>query len=110
MSLWGFFFFSSRRRHTRCGRDWSSDVCSSDLGDAGGGLVVGVPARLAYGQRGQAEAERGVGGGEQERGGPQPVVGGQGPGGHGGAGERGVAGGFVESHREATASRTGLRP
>src|SRR6266498_4545876 len=25
------FFFSSRRRHTRCGRDWSSDVCSSDL-------------------------------------------------------------------------------
>src|SRR5215813_7258918 len=30
-----FFFFSSRRRHTRCGRDWSSDVCSSDLVDAG---------------------------------------------------------------------------
>src|SRR5690554_7140909 len=28
-----FFFFSSRRRHTRCGRDWSSDVCSSDLTD-----------------------------------------------------------------------------
>src|SRR6266542_7055192 len=26
-----FFFFSSRRRHTRCYRDWSSDVCSSDL-------------------------------------------------------------------------------
>src|SRR5690554_7834435 len=27
--VWGFFlsFFSSRRRHTRCGRDWSSDVC-----------------------------------------------------------------------------------
>src|SRR5215813_3400628 len=25
------FFFSSRRRHTRCGRDWSSVVCSSDL-------------------------------------------------------------------------------
>src|SRR2546429_9770979 len=25
------FFFSSRRRHTRCRRDWSSDVCSSDL-------------------------------------------------------------------------------
>src|SRR6266498_4469845 len=25
------FFFSSRRRHTSCGRDWSSDVCSSDL-------------------------------------------------------------------------------
>src|SRR2546429_3389516 len=30
-TLW-FFFFSSRRRHTRCSRDWSSDVCSSDLG------------------------------------------------------------------------------
>src|ERR1035441_10376042 len=27
------FFFSSRRRHTRCLSDWSSDVCSSDLGD-----------------------------------------------------------------------------
>src|SRR2546429_5490569 len=28
--MW-FFFVSGRRRHTRCGRDWSSDVCSSDL-------------------------------------------------------------------------------
>src|SRR5690625_6487466 len=28
-----FFFFSSRRRHTRWPRDWSSDVCSSDLHD-----------------------------------------------------------------------------
>src|SRR2546429_3737740 len=27
----GFIFVSSRRRHTRCSRDWSSDVCSSDL-------------------------------------------------------------------------------
>src|SRR5204862_4220953 len=32
-----FFFFSSRRRHTRSLRDWSSDVCSSDLGE----LLVG---------------------------------------------------------------------
>src|SRR5215813_14310121 len=31
----GLFFFSSRRRHTRCGRDWSSDVCSSDLNACG---------------------------------------------------------------------------
>src|SRR2546429_1061564 len=31
-----FFFFSSRRRHTRCSRDWSSDVCSSDL------LLLGI--------------------------------------------------------------------
>src|SRR5437016_13382222 len=30
--LWVFFFFSSRRRHTRLVSDWSSDVCSSDLG------------------------------------------------------------------------------
>src|SRR5438093_13213678 len=29
------FFFSSRRRHTRLVSDWSSDVCSSDLGDPG---------------------------------------------------------------------------
>src|SRR2546422_11341655 len=29
--LFFVFFFSSRRRHTRCSRDWSSDVCSSDL-------------------------------------------------------------------------------
>src|SRR2546429_2565159 len=36
------FFFSSRRRHTRCSRDWSSDVCSSDL--------VPCPTRLAHPQ------------------------------------------------------------
>src|SRR5690606_40501325 len=30
--LLSHFFFSSRRRHTRFSRDWSSDVCSSDLG------------------------------------------------------------------------------
>src|SRR3712207_7945343 len=29
--FFSFFFFSSRRRHTRYWRDWSSDVCSSDL-------------------------------------------------------------------------------
>src|SRR5256884_6577456 len=37
-----FFFFSSRRRHTRCSRDWSSDVCSSDL------LWLRRAPRLAY--------------------------------------------------------------
>src|SRR5438105_13110122 len=31
MFLYCLFFFSSRRRHTRSTRDWSSDVCSSDL-------------------------------------------------------------------------------
>src|SRR6266511_1860773 len=35
-----FFFFSSRRRHTRFSRDWSSDVCSSDLEDRGQYLRV----------------------------------------------------------------------
>src|SRR3712207_6939116 len=44
-----FFFFSSRRRHTRYWRDWSSDVCSSDLDAVEHALavvIVGVaPAR-----------------------------------------------------------------
>src|SRR5436305_14274160 len=39
-----FFFFSSRRRHTRCGRDWSSDVCSSDLSK------IGLAVRGLYGE------------------------------------------------------------
>src|SRR6185312_17527544 len=46
-----FFFFSSRRRHTRSDRDWSSDVCSSDLGAT---LTLGfggiISALHAYGQ------------------------------------------------------------
>src|SRR2546430_9134398 len=37
--LFVFFFFSSRRRHTRFDCDWSSDVCSSDLP---GDVVVGL--------------------------------------------------------------------
>src|SRR6266508_2361950 len=47
-----FFFFSSRRRHTRWPRDWSSDVCSSDLGppicgDGGmGALITSAVHRL----------------------------------------------------------------
>src|SRR5699024_12082642 len=40
-----FFFFSSRRRHTRSKRDWSSDVCSSDL-LAVGDDVVGLLHRI----------------------------------------------------------------
>src|SRR5437868_14211796 len=38
------FFFSSRRRHTRSKRDWSSDVCSSDLQHA----LVGIGNALAH--------------------------------------------------------------
>src|SRR5437762_4117214 len=40
-----FFFFSSRRRHTRYIGDWSSDVCSSDLHLRGGGVVRNDIAR-----------------------------------------------------------------
>src|SRR5207247_4115749 len=42
------FFFSSRRRHTRSTRDWSSDVCSSDL-------LAGLSPRLARENRRQKE-------------------------------------------------------
>src|SRR2546422_750331 len=41
-----FFFFSSRRRHTRCSRDWSSDVCSSDLPALLGDLATPAVRRL----------------------------------------------------------------
>src|SRR6266498_5203739 len=41
------FFFSSRRRHTRCGRDWSSDVCSSDLLEQRSGLSRGEMQQFA---------------------------------------------------------------
>src|SRR5205814_2875092 len=40
-----FFFFSSRRRHTRCLSDWSSDVCSSDLAHLGLGFALFAAAR-----------------------------------------------------------------
>src|SRR5439155_2655801 len=43
----GSYFFSSRRRHTSWPRDWSSDVCSSDL-DAGRGLSTGAGLSSAF--------------------------------------------------------------
>src|SRR5256885_9969408 len=48
------FFFSSRRRHTRLQGDWSSDVCSSDLGELGFGvtakdLILGTLGQLGVG-------------------------------------------------------------
>src|SRR5438045_9795048 len=59
------FFFSSRRRHTRCLSDWSSDVCSSDLWrirrveSARGRLLVedahGAPPNVPF-WRGEAPA------------------------------------------------------
>src|SRR5258707_9472459 len=51
-----FFFFSSRRRHTRYWRDWSSDVCSSDLHHVGLGLLT--PADVHHGLAQQRVAAR----------------------------------------------------
>src|SRR5947209_18221189 len=42
------FFFSSRRRHTRYWRDWSSDVCSSDLGQFGRPRKLGPSYRRVH--------------------------------------------------------------
>src|SRR5207245_4697893 len=46
-----FFFFSSRRRHTRCYRDWSSDVCSSDLKIARQEIAPKLFPPRAFGRR-----------------------------------------------------------
>src|SRR6266511_5176492 len=48
-----FFFFSSRRRHTRFSRDWSSDVCSSDLHGCGLLTEELPPARSRAPRRGR---------------------------------------------------------
>src|SRR6266480_7127295 len=62
-----FFFFSSRRRHTRLTCDWSSDVCSSDLPRPPlGSLLLPVPRRRRghepveerRGRRGRSEERR----------------------------------------------------
>src|SRR5207245_8752824 len=55
------FFFSSRGRHTRCYRDWSSDVCSSDLD---GSVLAGVTQVLVTGgavPAGAADGDVGAG-------------------------------------------------
>src|SRR5258707_5668327 len=53
------FFFSSRRRHTRYWRDWSSDVCSSDLAVAMcHRKAVGADAGVAVAHRDSELAER----------------------------------------------------
>src|SRR5471030_1602341 len=52
-----FFFVSSRRRHTRCLSDWSSDVCSSDLAkEAGSDRLVVVRRRLPNAWQGKGPA------------------------------------------------------
>src|SRR2546422_5367985 len=55
-----FFFFSSRRRHTRCSRDWSSDVCSSDLVAEHGPGIARSDGRLPVGPYVDVEAKRAV--------------------------------------------------
>src|SRR6266496_4079011 len=66
-----YFFFSSRRRHTRSLRDWSSDVCSSDLsrggreavaaGRAGGAAARGAVARRHGARQAGRDARAGAG-------------------------------------------------
>src|SRR4051812_49459116 len=51
-----FFFFSSRRRHTRLTCDWSSDVCSSDLGGRRGESAAPRPVEDMAGARGGADS------------------------------------------------------
>src|SRR5450432_4687291 len=60
-----FFFFSSRRRHTMSDRDWSSDVCSSDLcsgmlypPEGAPAEVVGAQVRQAMALSGRSEERR----------------------------------------------------
>src|SRR5690606_40794407 len=43
-----FFFFSSRRRHTRFSRDWSSDVCSSDLSELKRNTIIDTGLLAVY--------------------------------------------------------------
>src|SRR3989442_9349094 len=60
-----FFFFSSRRRHTRCGRDWSSDVCSSDL-DLDGATIEQMLVRSPVGMLVDlSEGSKSAGGGSR---------------------------------------------
>src|SRR6478735_12846411 len=53
-----FFFFSSRRRHTRLQGDWSSDVCSSDLPGGRGPLRQSRMQGRSCGQTGRSEERR----------------------------------------------------
>src|SRR5438105_12823879 len=53
-----FFFFSSRRRHTRSTRDWSSDVCSSDLPQVAAGGPDLRRLRRRQGRAGHVAARR----------------------------------------------------
>src|SRR5690606_39976395 len=53
------FFFSSRRRHTRFSRDWSSDVCSSDLLSEGA-QIMGAPVQAGVRSSDAANSDNGL--------------------------------------------------
>src|SRR5690606_39757978 len=79
-----FFFFSSRRRHTRFSRDWSSDVCSSDLAVPTGvphiTVAAGLGERLAREQKPGADDQAlGDGGGQAVVGSTTVTDGGEAP-------------------------------
>src|SRR5262245_66120534 len=87
MNLLYCFFFSSRRRHTRCLSDWSSDVCSSDLyqyceqvvADAWGGRLpdgVRITSKVRLGNPPPDEVASKVGRSEERRVGKGVGVGG----------------------------------
>src|SRR5438067_8395709 len=57
ISFFCFFFFSSRRRHTRSKRDWSSDVCSSDLLGYVDSGMMGTPENDVPGSFWQADVD-----------------------------------------------------
>src|SRR3712207_6892803 len=94
-----FFFFSSRRRHTRYWRDWSSDVCSSDL--------TGEPSpRPVPGPRAGARCEhrsallQGPAASVRVAGGRRVLHGGQGGRGRAGGGGRGWISGGAGSFKK----------
>src|SRR5690606_40908536 len=63
--LFVVFFFSSRRRHTRFSRDWSSDVCSSDLSSQTAKATDEISAHISAMQRATSDtvaAIQGIGG------------------------------------------------
>src|SRR5690606_40530681 len=66
-ALSSFFRFSSRRRHTRFSRDWSSDVCSSDLRNLDLSLFATDRRRLARLARTDAVADAGADGRSSHR-------------------------------------------
>src|SRR5256885_6932313 len=70
-----FFFFSSRRRHTRLQGDWSSDVCSSDLWQPppprAPACGLGLPGcRLSGSLPTEPDARTGTAAGDCDQGGP----------------------------------------